>query len=273
MRSLAIRRNYRGLSQVELASKTGISVWKISNFELGREIPDPCELRRLAEALGVATSGLRRSQIEVRLRLSRHELVCFEAPGRPRRGWQHVAKRALLPDWFLAKLPNPAPLLAHWIGLLSEFAEPEQKSPFVYGFASCSLLDAHGNNVGPSPLPCLRWNCLVAALRPHSIRVWPQVKVRTQDRTYGVGALVKIESWLGGAWACLDLPEASTEYDWDPGREANLSLPRLLLTRKQIMGDSWRDELERQMSALLPPSEPFFEGLLRSRDRGLGKML
>lgn len=272
MRSLAIRRNYRGLSQVELATRTGISEWKISKFEKGRGVPDLGELRLLAEALGVPTQGLRRTQIEGRLRLNLDELASFEAPGKPRRGWKQLAQERSLPDGFLAKLPSPAPLLAFWVGLISEFAEAEQKSPFLCGFVGASLLDAQGRNVAASPLPCLRWNCLAASRLPATLRLWPQMTVRTQNRSYGVAALVNIHSVLGSVWAYVDLPETSAAFDWDPGREANLALPRLLLTRKQMSQGSWRSELEGSLVTMLPTPEPILEGLLRSRNRGQGKV-
>lgn len=272
MRSLAIRRRYRGLTQAELAGRTGVSVWKISRFELGRGIPEMGELRRLAEALGIATEGLRRSQIEVRLRLNRDELARFEVPGRSRRGWKRSAPQVSLPDWFLGKLPSPGPLMATWMGQLAGFAEAESQSPFLCGFVSSSLLDSRGSNVGITPLPCLRWK---AQPGQSVIRLWPQLFVRSHNhnRTYGVAGLVNMELGLKSAWAFLDLPEAHSEFDWDPAREANLPLTRLVFTRQQILQGSWKSELERNLAALLPLSEPNLEALFGRWYGCTGKML
>jgi hypothetical protein len=155
---------------------------------------------------------------------------------------------------------------------LSGFAKAESQSPFLCGFVSSSLLDSRGKNVGISPLPCLVWS---AQSGQAVIRLWPHLFIRTQNhnRTYGVVALVNMELGLKSAWAYLDLPEAHSEFDWDPGREANLALTRLVLTRSQILQGSWKSELERNLAALLPLSEPNLEALFGRWYGGSGKLL
>lgn len=47
-----------GLSQDELAAKSGIAKGNISKYETGRMTPHPITLRKLAEALGVLPGDL-----------------------------------------------------------------------------------------------------------------------------------------------------------------------------------------------------------------------
>jgi transcriptional regulator with XRE-family HTH domain len=48
-------RQSRHLTQLQLASITGLSPDWISHFECGRRLPDACALYRLAQAVGAAT--------------------------------------------------------------------------------------------------------------------------------------------------------------------------------------------------------------------------
>lgn len=50
-KNIALARERRGMTQVELGKKTGLSPVAISHFECGRRAPDAHNLRRLSLAL------------------------------------------------------------------------------------------------------------------------------------------------------------------------------------------------------------------------------
>jgi len=55
---LATLRERKGLSQADLAKRTGLQVSAISHFEKGRRSPSAANLQRLADALDVSTDYL-----------------------------------------------------------------------------------------------------------------------------------------------------------------------------------------------------------------------
>jgi transcriptional regulator with XRE-family HTH domain len=60
LRGLRRVREARGLSQADLAARSGVSRWTISHLERGRGEPHPQTTERLAEALGVEPAELAR---------------------------------------------------------------------------------------------------------------------------------------------------------------------------------------------------------------------
>ncbi|HCA34404.1 MAG TPA: XRE family transcriptional regulator, partial [Lachnospiraceae bacterium] len=53
-----------GLSQKELAERSGIGYRTITSYESGQRFPQPAQLYKLAKALGVSTDYLRDDSIE-----------------------------------------------------------------------------------------------------------------------------------------------------------------------------------------------------------------
>lgn len=56
--NIATIRKKRGLSQIQLAEKVGISHWWLSNIETGRRQPGLQLVLRLAEELGVTPNDI-----------------------------------------------------------------------------------------------------------------------------------------------------------------------------------------------------------------------
>jgi len=55
---LRATRKARGLSQADLAERTGLQPSAVSHFEMGRRVPSSSNLRKLADALSVTTDFL-----------------------------------------------------------------------------------------------------------------------------------------------------------------------------------------------------------------------
>lgn len=51
-------RNFRGITQKELGDKAGIHKAAIRKYELGKNIPKPDQLRKIADALNVNVNSL-----------------------------------------------------------------------------------------------------------------------------------------------------------------------------------------------------------------------
>jgi len=65
MKNLKITRILQGISQWDLATKTGIPNYRISLIENGRVEPKPGELKALAEALQTTTQAIKEEIGEV----------------------------------------------------------------------------------------------------------------------------------------------------------------------------------------------------------------
>jgi transcriptional regulator with XRE-family HTH domain len=63
-KNLQAQREKAGLSQSELAAKTGISVKSLQNWEIDRYVPRADAIVKLAEALGVDVGVLMRAATE-----------------------------------------------------------------------------------------------------------------------------------------------------------------------------------------------------------------
>ena len=63
-KKIKLIRTFRGLTQKELGDKAGIHEVAIRKYELGKNIPKPDQLRKIADALNVNVNSLAEFDIE-----------------------------------------------------------------------------------------------------------------------------------------------------------------------------------------------------------------
>ena len=230
------RRLQLGLSQIQLARKTGVPWRYIADFEAGK--PHVHRERELA-------------LVQAYLRLPTREIperyLTAEAS---KQSWL-VAEEACAafdlpvpPADFRERVPCTLVQALSWCRLLKDGATLGEASPMEFGFWNHGLVDQYHNPIGIRPLPLITWE-------DSSWRfiLWPQVRVRTAHRTYRLDALGLSAGWSSSRWSVLQLD--GRQNRWDGALRDNLQLPLVSTDTSEVHSGRWRRHLE----GLLVPGE------------------
>lgn len=211
MEFLREKRRQLGMSQEELARRSGISARRISAYEHGKRSA-PQEVQEALER------ALARAECNILSVLANRD---------PGEGWKGESI-SLLPEWFLQQVPVTPIQASLWNRLALDGAQALSLSPARYGFPQ-ALVNERDWGVGAQPLPCLIWR-----RGPLHFLVWPRVRVRTSSRAYGLDALALVGRPSQRCWVALEIDGA--QNSWDPARSQEVKLsflrvpayPRLL---------------------------------------------
>ncbi len=223
------RRLELGLSQLQLARKTGVPLRYIDDFESGEE-----HLHRERE-LALVHAFLRLPTREIPERY----LTAEDS----KRSWL-VAEEACAafelpvpPAEFRERVPCTLLQALSWCRLLKEGATLGEASPTEFGFWNHGLVDQYLNPIGIRPLPLLTWDD-----RDWRYVSWPQLRVRTTNRTYRLDALALAAGWRNSRWSVIQLD--GRQNRWDRGLRDNLQLPLLSPDTTLVHRAGWRSHLE-----------------------------
>ena len=149
---LALARKRRGLTLVQLAAATQVSVRSLSGYENGRQEPSNDTLRRLAGALDVPVGFLQADDVdEIPV-----DAISFRAPSKLTAGQRDTARSAgrialLLAEWIEQRFHLPAPDVPSLPTLDPETAAEVVRARWGLGVAPLGnlirLLEAHGIRV------------------------------------------------------------------------------------------------------------------------------
>lgn len=226
-----------GLSRLQLARKTGVPTRYIDDFEQNRWDGKEREL----------------ALVKAFLRLPTREIPeRFLTAEESKRTWM-VAEQACLdfelpfpPAEFRERVPCTLLQALAWCRLLKEGAVLGEASPVEFGFWSHGLVDQYHNPLGAQALPLITWE------DPRWRYVlWPQVRARTERRTYRLDALTLTAGWNNSCWGVVQLD--GRQNRWDQGLRDNLKLPLLTPDPTEVHGSGWRRHLE---SWLVPQEQP-----------------
>lgn len=225
-----------GLSRLQLARKTGVPTRYIDDFEQGI-----WEGRERELALVNAFLRLPTREIPER----------FLTPQESQRSWL-VAEQACLdfelplpPQEFRERVPCTLLQALAWCRLLKAGAVLGEASPVEFGFWSHGLVDQYHNPLGVRALPLLTWDD--AEWR---YIIWPQLRARSQRRTYRLDALTLTAGWRQSRWAVMQLD--GRQNRWDRALGDNLKLPLVVPDPTEVHRPGWRRHLQ---SLLIPPEQ------------------
>jgi len=230
------RRIELGLSQAQLAHKTGVPLRFIAEFEAGGGATREREKALVTAFLRLPTVG-----ISERFFTSEDNLATWQA-----------AERSCIdcglpqpPLEFRERVPCTLLQALAWGWLLKDGAEVAEASPLEFGFWAHGLVDQYHSPLGTTPLCCITW-------QNTSWRhvLWPQVRVRAAQRTYRLDALALAAGWGNSRWTGLQLD--GDQNRWDAGLRSQLKLAFLTLDTSEVHAPSWRPRLE---ALLLPSTE------------------
>jgi hypothetical protein len=225
-----------GLSQTQLSRSTGVPVRIIQELEAGRAVGRERERAVLSGFLNLPGVALPSEPATAESNL---------------RAWELAAEACA--TWLLPMPPSdfceqvPCTLLQAlaWCRLLKDGASTGQLSPVELGFWSHAMVDEHNLPLGIQPLPYLSWDS-----KNWRYLLWPQLRVRSEERTYQLDALVLAAGWCNSRWSALQLD--GQQNHWDDALLENLKLPLLRVDTQEVHAPSWRPRLEAQ---LLPDEE------------------
>ena len=230
------RRLELGLSQLQLARKTGVPLRYVGDFEAGR-----WEGREREFALVQAFLRLPSKDIPERYMTAEDN----------RRTWK-VAEEACAgfglpvpPQEFRERVACTLVQALAWCRLLRDGAMIGEASPLEFGFWGHGLVDQYHHPLGVHPLPLITWES-----SEYRHLVWPQVRARSERRTYRLDGLTLSAGWCGSRWAVLQMD--GQQNAWDRSLRENLKLPLLRPDTTQVHSPHWRTYLE---SLLTPPQE------------------
>jgi len=230
------RRIELGLSRAQLAHRTGVPQRFIAEFEVGGGAAHQREKALVTAFLRLPT-----------VRISEQ----FCGPEENLASWQAAERSCLdyglpLPcEEFCARVPCTLLQALAWCRLLKDGAEVAEASPVEFGFWKHGLMDQYHSPLGITPLPCISW-------QNSSWRyvLWPQLRLRAEQRTYRLDGLALAAGWGNSRWTGLQLD--GDQNRWDTGLRSQLKLPFLTLDTTEVHTPGWRPRLE---SLLLPGSE------------------
>jgi transcriptional regulator with XRE-family HTH domain len=224
----------RGISQLQLSSRTGIPVRRLSYYERGLRQPPAHELRLIARQLGLEVAAAPEQRARILTNLENWDAV---AP------WCEQLGLGPLPREFREQVPcTPLQGLA-WSQLAQQGARLCSASPTRLGFELHPLVDGNHGGLGHRPLPCLSWSG-----PEQSFVLWPQVRLRTRERSYLLEALVLAADWGACRWVGLKLDGETMDMDWDRRMREHLRLRLLRIEPESVWRGSFRECLEAWLS-------------------------
>ncbi|MBT9587559.1 helix-turn-helix transcriptional regulator [bacterium] len=229
----------KGVTQVELAARTGIPVRRISYYERGMRPASRHDLRLMATSLGV--------EVKPDPRHRARRLPTLE-------GWQKVAPICQelgiteAPLEFQQQVPCTPLQGVAWSQLVHQGALVGAASPAALGFESYPIVDVKHDGLGHQPLPCLSWTN-----QEQRFVLWPQVRLRTRERSYLLDGLLLAAGWRSSGWVGLKLD--GEQNDWDNRLHENLQL-RLLKIQDN---DIYRCGLAQKVEWVLSPGQQLFD--------------
>lgn len=230
------RRIEMGMSQAQLAHKTGVPVRLIGEFEAGGGSAREREKALVTAFLRLPTVG-----ISERFFTAEDNLGTWRA-----------AERCCLdfglpqpPRQFCEQVPCTLLQALAWSRLLKDGAEVAEASPVEFGFWTHSLVNQVHSPLSITPLPCITWQN-----SNWRYLLWPQVRLRAERRTYRMDALALAAGWGNSRWTALQLD--GDQNRWDAGLRSQLKVDLVTLDTSEVHTPGWRPRLE---ALLLPGSE------------------
>lgn len=230
-----------GLSQLQLARKTGVPLRYIADFESGRGEGRERELALVHAYLRLPTREIPERYLTVEdsrrtWLVAEEACAAFELP--------------LPPPEFQEQVPCTVLQALAWCRLLKDGAVIGEASPLEFGFWSHGLVDQYHNPVGIRPLPLITWED-----SNWRYVLWPQLRARAVRRTYRLDALALTAGWCNSRWAGVQLD--GRQNRWDRALRQNLKLPMVSPDTSMVNQRGWREHLE---SLLIPVEELALSG-------------
>jgi transcriptional regulator with XRE-family HTH domain len=239
MEFLRRRRLELGLSQAELAQRSGVARQRIAEIEGGLVLPGADQAEALEEVLGcqgLATSCQILSQKWLGRQGRRRP---FEAPEvnqdpwlRAERYWAYPMRRipvrilAWMKHFFLC---DEASECYGWVQLAMVGARPRLGNPHQAGFRNLPLVDGKGQALGERMLPCLHWK-----EQGFECILWPQVRVRPLAVTYRLDSLLFLRKKRATHWLYLELDGRGHDEAHDLYRHRELKLDAIRVPAEEV---------------------------------------
>lgn len=264
---LRYRRKLRGLTQPDLARRTGIAQARISKLELDKRLPSNAEWHSLRHHLALP-QVFRTEKIPLPFplpcwRVSREELALVKEMPLSSRIYRAQKSFGSL---FCEKLdlvnqrddhPLPTRFLNQacldsgheamfWLHGLSAGGRPCWYAPLKAGFRQFPILD---RSAAQKVVGDVRQPCLEIVREGYGLLLFPQVTVQTRRGCYRLDVLVCILRGKKRCWANVEIDGGGHDGEFDREREDNLRLPTLRLTKAHLANTDMLAALEARLVA------------------------
>ncbi|MBT9588307.1 helix-turn-helix transcriptional regulator [bacterium] len=254
MNRIRYYRTRLGLSQMQLAHQLGVSRQSVGDWETGRRFPSARLRDQLQIIFSKAPDLLSRTDdlpaSEYR-RVGRLEAWPRspdnrEVWSRGRHRYRELLNRlpnSQLPEQFESSTRCDSLLeVLAWLLLVTLGARPRFASPYRLGFYQHPILDAFNGSAGARLMPCLHL-CRDGL----ELFLFPQVRLRPQDRIYIVDALMLIVQQRGRCWLALELDGRGHDCERDEAQKSQTNLPIVRIDGKKVTAQQFWPELQAQI--------------------------
>ncbi len=230
-------RDERGMSQIEVSRRTGISRPQLQRLEAGLVLATPEQARALRELLGVVVLESKNviDFSEVRRRAGIHPYALDPVNPLPWKtaweSWGTLGLSSEVRDWMSEFLPADSARECSGLGQCAAAgAQPFLGNPHQWGFDGHVVVDRQGRLLGARVLPGLCYS-----KDDVDMVLWPQVCLRIDDRhCYRVDGLMFYRHARKRCWPILEFDCEGHDFRRDAYRSVKIGLPEVRITGAEI---------------------------------------